>query len=228
MTPFLIFLIVVTILALVGALGVCIYRKRWWVVVFLLIILVAFIILAYYLPSRTMLVTAADMVTIQADLGDTSLLIPIYGIILPLAIMFLIILMVAGTVIPTSDGAGGLGAVGGLVLAFLLALILIMPSIYVYYRAFMQASVVLTLGILSGATILSLASSAITTPFIRARRFGSQTVSHVLYYFSLGALAVVASNCDSPDNVFMLIAASVLASACATLGIVVESNAWNI
>ena len=226
MTPFIIFLIVVTILVLVAALGVLIYRKRWWPVVFLLCIIIAFIVLAYYLPTRT-LVTATGLVVTQDALGDTTLFVPIYVIILAFGIMFLIITMVAGSVTPVSE-SGGIGAVGGLILAFVFGLVAVMPSIYVWYRVFVQASVVLTLGMLMGSTVLALLSSAFTNPFMRPRRYGCQTVSHVLYYFSLGALSTAAANCDSVDDIFTLIAVSVLSSATATLGIIVESNAWNI
>lgn len=231
MTPFIIFLIIVTILALTAALGVLIYNKRWWPVVFVLCILVAFIVLAFYLPTRGTTDSDADADSVVATAvqalatGDTTILVPIYVIILALGIMGLIIVMVCGAIV-ASTITGSSGAVGALLLAFMFALVAAMPTIYLWYRVFIQGAVMLTLGVLFGSTALAGISAYMTRPLIASRRYGCQTVSHLLYYLSLLALSVSAANCDSVDNIFMLLAASVLSSACATLGIVVEGNAW--
>jgi hypothetical protein len=226
MTPFIIFLIVCVIIALSLAIMLLIYKKRWWPVIFVAIILLAFIILAYYLPTRT-LVDAEGFVTTLAVTGEATLLIPIYIIIFCYGIMFLIVVMVCGSVVLAST-PGNAGAVGVLLVAFLFAIVATMPTIYIWYRVFIQASVMLCLGILAGSTILALINSFLPRRLVKSRQYGCQSFSHVLYYFSLAALVTAGSNCSSADDIFTLLAASALAAACATCGIVAESNMWNV
>lgn len=195
-------------------------KMRWWPFLFIACAVVSYVILSINWPS-----TATSTVVISSN-SSMSSVVPIYIIILGYSIMLAIITMVCGSVYSYTT-PGNSGRVGIVLVGFVFVCIVTMPLIYAWYRVFLVASAIVTLGILMGSTLGALWSMLSNKSTVQGRKYGSQTFSHILYYLSIVAIITTASNCDSVDDIFSLLTTSLLATSTATLGISIESGSWS-
>jgi hypothetical protein len=222
-------LIFVTFAAIFTALALVTYQGRWWPALFMfcLFIMFAGIIVLLAADVTVSSVDIASIVKPAAALGDITQLAPIFIILLVLAFCGLAIVMTAGSISLATRGSN-FGTVGMLLITFVALGIVIFPLFYIWFRVFLVASIVLTMGILSGSTFSALrAALANPSPPFLPRHYGSQTFSHIYYYIAAIAFISASGQCQSNLALSELLGAGVLAASCATIGIVVESSQWS-
>jgi hypothetical protein len=161
--------------------------------------------------KRALQLTATAITTPQA----LAALAPIYAVIFGYSLLSLIVCMVGNV---------------KLVLIQAVMFVVFVPDIAAWYRNYLTISSIITWAILASSSIWALFSALSERVITRSETgspMGSDTFSHLLYYFALLSLLAAGAFCNNIVDFVECLALGFIAACMASYGIVVETNAFS-